>query len=167
MSGHKEASPKEMMFVGAIAAAAGIYFMLVGFGVLPIPGGPRNLHGPLWVVFCAGLAFFLGGLAVFLQGVTRAERGELPAGSPHWLRAIHLLMGLTIFICFGAIASWIAFGPGARSFSGSFLFFSAEMNAIIGRAAFGIGAIIIWLCTIAFAVSSYRKLFRAPGNSAD
>lgn len=155
------------MFVGVIAAAAGVYFVLVSLGVLPIPGGPRNLHGPLWVVFCVGLAFLLAGAAVFLQGVTRTERGELPAGAPRWLRAIHLLMGLTIFICFGAIASWVAFAPGARSFSGSFLFFSGETNAIIGRTAFGIGAIVIWLSTIAFAVSSYRKLFRAPPNSPD
>ena len=32
------------------------------------------------------------------------------------------------------------------------------MNATIGRIAFGIGAIIIWLCTLAVVVSGVRKL---------
>jgi hypothetical protein len=61
------------------------------------------------------------------------------------------LIGLCIFGCFGAISNWIAFGPGERHFSGTFMFVDAATNAAIGRTVFGAGAIIIWLCTAAFA----------------
>jgi hypothetical protein len=124
-----------------------------------VPGGKRNLHGPLWIVFCAGLAFFLGGVAVLIQVLGRANaNGELPAAAPTWLPIAQYLVGVVIFAAFAMIGSWIAFGPGARTFSGSFLFFDATTNAAIGRTAFGIGAILTWLATIAFAVSGARKL---------
>lgn len=154
------ASPKEMVGIGCIAAIAGAYFLLVGTGVLPVPGGPKNLHGPLWIVLSAGLAFFLGGAAVILQVLGRANaQGELPAQAPFWMRAAQYLIGVAIFASFGAIGSWIAFGPGERAFSGSFGFFDGNVGAAIGRTAFGIGAVIVWIATISFAVSGARKLF--------
>ena len=39
------------------------------------------------------------------------------------------------------------------------MFGDAATNAAIGRVAFGTGAIIIWLCTAAFAAFGFRKLF--------
>jgi hypothetical protein len=39
--------------------------------------------------------------------------------------------------------TWIAFGPGERQFSGTFLFFDPATNAAIGRIAFGVGAVIV------------------------
>ncbi len=161
MAERAPASSKEMIGIGCIASLAGLYFILVGLGVLPIPGGPRNLHGPLWVVFCAGLAFFLGGGALLLQVLGRAnDQGEFPNDSPTWLRVVQYLMGVAIFASFGAVGSWIAFAPGERAFSGSVGFLSGDIGAIVGRTAFGIGAVIVWLGTIAFAVSGARKLFR-------
>ncbi len=149
------ATPREIIWIGAIAAAAGLYFILVGAGALPVPGGPRNLHGPLWLVLCAGLAFFLGGVAALMQGLGRANAsGELPADAPQWMRIVQYLFGVAIFVCFVCVGSWIAFGAGPRQFSGTFAW-----GETIGRAMFGIGAIITWLCTIAFAVSGARKLF--------
>ena len=56
------------------------------------------------------------------------------------------------------IGSWVAFGPGPRGFSGSFLFFSHATNEWIGRAAFGFGAVLCWLGTLAVAVVGARKL---------
>lgn len=155
------ASRKETIAIGVIAGAIGLYFLLVGAGALPIPGGPNNLHGPLWIVLCAGLAFFLAGGAALLQGFGRANyQGEFPDDAPSWLRVAQYLIGLTIFVAFGAIGSWIAFGPGERVFSGSMPFISGGVGAAIGRTVFGIGAIIIWLCTFAFAVVGARRLFR-------
>jgi hypothetical protein len=163
MPERKPATLKETIAIGALAAAVGGYFVLVGMGVLPVPGGRRNLHAPLWIVMCAGLAFFLGGAAVLLQAIGRAnERGELPAGAPQWLRVIQYLIGVAIFASFALIGSWIAFGFGPRNFSGSFLFFDGPVSSVIGRTAFGIGAIITWLCTVAFAVSGARKLIKPP-----
>jgi hypothetical protein len=148
-----------MLFVGTVAAAAGLYFLLVAAGLLPIPGGPRNLHGPLWIVLCVGLALFFAGAALFTQVIGHANASrELPADAPKWMRVIQYLMGVAIFAAFAVIGSWVAFGSGERNFSGSFIFFDAHTNATIGRTVFGIRAIITWLCTIAFAVFGARKL---------
>ena len=156
----RPATRKEIIFVGVIGAAVGLYFILVGAGVLPVPGGPRSLHAPLWVVLCAGLAFFLGGVAVLIGAAGHADAtGTLPAATPKMLHVAQYLIGLSIFVCFGAIASWIAFAPGTREFSGSFMGVTAPTGAWAGRAAFGAGAIIIWLCTVAIAISGARKLF--------
>jgi hypothetical protein len=161
MAERRPASSKEMIVIGCIAGLAGLYFILLGAGMLPVPGGLRNLHGPLWIVLGAGLVFLLGGGAVVLQALGRANvQGELPADAPFWLRATQYLMGVAILTSFAAIGSWIAFGQGERAFSGSFGFFSGDVSAAIGRTAFGIGALITWLGTIAFAVSGARKLFR-------
>lgn len=145
---------------GAIATAVGGYFFAVGAGLLPIPGGPSNLHGPLWLVLCVGLAFLLAGVAIVIQALGHAnDSGELPASAPLWIRVLQYLIGLAIFVCFGLIGTWIAFGPGERQFSGTFVFADPATNAAIGRTVFGIGAVIIWLCTAAFAAFGFRKLF--------
>jgi len=145
--------------LGAIVAAAGFYFVLVGLDVLPPPG---EANAPMWVVVLAGLCFLLGGLGVLIPaavtGEVRAD-GALPAGTPYWLRVVQYLLGLTIFACFAMIGSFVAFGPGTRSFSVSLPFFSSSGGSeIVGRVAFGLGAIITWLCLIAVAVSGWRKL---------
>jgi hypothetical protein len=146
--------------IGIVAGSAGLYFLLVGAGVLRVPGGPGNLNGPVWLLFCAGLAFFLAGAAILLQAFGRAnDQGEFPADAPSWLPVMQYLIGIAIFAAFGAIGSWIAFGPGERAFSGSFFFLPGEANAAVGRAAFGVGAVIVWICTIGFAVLGGKKLF--------
>jgi hypothetical protein len=161
----KPATSRQMMFAAAIAAGFGGYFILVGAHLLPIPGGRSNLHGPLWLVLCAGLAFFLAGVGIFVQALGyTADNGELPAGAPRWLRTVQYLVGLTIFCCFGAIGGWVAFGPGARHFSGTLIFGSAATNEMIGRIAFGFGAVLIWLSTIAVAIVGLRKILRAPAE---
>ncbi len=147
--------------VGAIAAAAGGYFILVSLGVAP-PPGEKNPHDPLWLVFCAGLAFLLGGVAVVIRACAgdRALEGKLPPNAPRWMHVIQYLLVMAIIVCFAAIGSWIAFGPGPRSFNISLPFFEMRGGgATIGRTAFGIGAVIMWLCLIGFAIKGARKLF--------
>ena len=157
--GERPATRNEILLIGVVATGIGLYFSLVGAGALPIPGGPKNLHAPLWVVFCAGLAFLLAGIAILMHGTGHTDQnGELPADASQWLRVFQFLIGVTIFVCLGAIASFIAFAPGPRTFSGSGLGVAGPVNATIGRIAFGIGAIIIWLCTLAVVVSGVRKL---------
>lgn len=158
--GERPATRKEILFIGTVATAFGLYFILVGMTVLPIPGGPQNLHAPLWIVFCAGLAFLLAGIAVLMHGTGATDNnGELPAGAPQWLRVFQYLIGVTIFVCFGAIASWVAFAPGPREFSATGMGVEGPVGAMAGRIAFGLGAIVIWLCTIAVVVSGARKLW--------
>ena len=133
--------------------------MSIGLGLLPVPGGPRNLHGPLWIVLLAGLTFFLAGVAVLIQVIGRAnESGELPAAAPFWIRVVQYLIGVAIFASFAMIGSWIALLGDGKQFSGSFLLFGASINEILARTAFGFGAIICWFGTIAFAVVGARKL---------
>jgi len=93
-------TPKSNYFYAALAAATGAYFFAVGARLLPIPGGPSNLNGPLWLILCAGLAFFLAGVAIAIQTLGHANAGgELPAGAPRWMRAAQYLIALTIFVC--------------------------------------------------------------------
>jgi len=166
MTEQKPATPRQMMFAAAIATGFGGYIILVGASLLPIPGEPRNLHGPPWLVLCAGLTFFLAGVSIFMQVLGHAAAdGKLPVDAPRWLRTVQYLVGLTIFCCFGAIAGWVAFGPGTRHFSGTLMFGSAATNDMIGRIAFGFGAVLIWLATIAVAVIGLRKIFRLHINS--
>lgn len=154
-------SRRTVLIVGGTTAAAGFYFMVVGLGFAPSPG---RANAPMWVVFLAGLVFFLGGTAASmpaLAGSPAGSDGELPPAAPPWLQVGQYVMGVAIFSCLALIGSWIAFGPGARSFSMSLSFFStANAGEIVGRTAFGIGAVIAWLCTIAVAVSGARKLMR-------
>jgi hypothetical protein len=152
-----------MLLIGAGFAAIGLYFMLIGAGVLPIPGGPRNLHAPLWIVVCAGLPFFLGGLAVLLQGIGKANAsGELPPDAAPWMRVAQRLIVIVIFAAFAIIGSWIAIAGDARQFSGSVsgLGFSFGMNSGVtfARIAFGFGALICWLATGALIVTSMHML---------
>jgi len=78
------ATPASKYFAVTVAMIAGAYFFAVGAGLLPIPGGPSNLHGPLLLVLCVGLAFFLAGLAIIIQLLGHAnDSGDLPAGPTH------------------------------------------------------------------------------------
>ena len=78
----------------------------------------------------------------------------------------NISIGLAIFVCFGLIASWVAFGPGGRHFSGTIIFGDAAANAAIGRTVFGLGAVIVWLATAAFAAFGFRKFFDRDRSSA-
>jgi hypothetical protein len=162
MADKRPATPREMLVIGLIAAGAGLFFVLVGLGIVPPPGGKKSLHAPLWVVFCAGLAFLLGGgaLLLHLASGARTSDNDFPEGAPHWMRVLRYLFMVAIFVSFAAIGSWVAFGPGERAFSMSMPLFSGAASEMIGRIAFGIGAVVTWLATIAVAVSGARKLLR-------
>jgi hypothetical protein len=160
MADKRPATRKEMLVIGLIAGGAGLFFVLIGLGIVPPPGGTKALHAPLWVVFCAGLAFFLGGGALLLHVASGAKPtdDDFPAGAPRWMRVVRYLAMVAIFVSFAAIGSWVAFGPGERAFTVSVPFGSGPAGDIVGRIAFGIGAIITWLCTIAVVVVGARKL---------
>ena len=111
------------------------------------------------MVLAAGLAFFLAGAAVLVQLLGRAnDMGEFPPDAPFWMRVVQYLIFVTIFACFALLGSWVAFGPGPRGFSGGLMFFSHATDEIIGRAAFGFGAVLCWLGTLAAAIVGGRKL---------
>jgi hypothetical protein len=151
---HKLALP-----IGAACTAIGLYFVLVGLAVLPVPGGERNLHAPLWVVAAAGSTFLLGGLALILQIVGGANaQGELPKGAPGWIKTTQVLFVLGIFVAFAATTTWVAFGPGERQFSGN-VPLAGRANEIVGRVVFGIGAIAMWLGVLIVFGAARKQLF--------
>jgi hypothetical protein len=159
MGTQQQATPREARVIGIVAAAAGLYFILIGLAVLPVPGGRANLHGPLWIALLAGGMFFFAGVAVLLQAIGKANAtGELPAGAPLWLRAAQYLLGVAMFAGFAIIGSWIALAGEAGQFSGGLPFLGA-LNISLARIAFGFGALICWAATIGYAVSGARKLF--------
>jgi uncharacterized membrane protein YedE/YeeE len=109
----------------------------------------------------AGLMFFLVGVSITVgafQGVSQS--GELPENTDWRLRLFYYVTGLAAVVALATIGSWIAFGPGERTFSGPGMFLlSREANNVIGRVVFGLGTVLTWLCVLAFAVSGARKLF--------
>jgi hypothetical protein len=107
--------------LGLVTAAMGAFFAVVASGVIAL--GPERTHeDPRWVSVLFGVIFLLGGAAVAVGGVLGGNEQDpdgLPPATPGWLRWITQLMALAIVVCFGAIFSWIGFGPGQRSFEGS------------------------------------------------
>ena len=157
---------KPPVWIGLLCAGIGLYFMLIGLGVLPVPGGPRNIHGPIWMGFAAGLAFFLGGVTILVQIAGGAnQQGELPANAPFWMKAAQHVSVIVIALSFAAMATPIAFGPGDRKFGGSIPLVGST-GEMIGRTAFGIGAVITWLIVFAFANRARKQLFGGGKDEA-
>lgn len=158
MPAQEQASPAELKSIGVGLGIAGICGVLVGFEVLPVPGGRANLHGPLWIATLLGVLMLLAGASCVIQGFGRANaQAELPADAPLWMRAAQYLIGVTLFASFAVLATWVAFGGDARYFSGGVPFFGIG-NISLARIAFGLGALICWLATLAYAVQGARKL---------
>jgi hypothetical protein len=147
-----ETSPKATVALGLLAAAVGLYFMAVGAGLLPIPGGEKNLHAPLWVVLFCGVPFFLAGITVLLHGMARTgASGELPAGAPFWMHAAQYMIGVAMFASFAIVGTWVAIGGEDGGFSG-------PGGPGVARVMFGIGAVVVWLATVGIAVQGAKKL---------
>lgn len=151
------APSKELLVVGLLAVAMGAMVMLAVTGILPGKGA----HEPIWVGACGGMVFVLAGVALILRWFARGEThdAEMPHGTPFWLRVIYDLTGLTCIGALATIGTWVAFGPGERAFSMSMPFFGkGPANEWVGRAAFGIGAVMVWLFFVLAARRSWRKL---------
>lgn len=144
---------------GFLAVAMGLFVALSALGVIPSRGGAE---GERWVAVVAGLAFVFGGLAVVIQAFARATAdGVLPATAPGSVRMALYLLTLAIVVSLGAIGTWVAFGPGERGFATSIPFLPNGLNEPLGRTAFGIGAVMIWMILILVAVTGARRL-RGP-----
>ena len=158
MRAQDQASPAEMTLIGIGLGIAGLCGVLVGFEVLPVPGGRNNLHGPLWLATLLGVVGLLAGAACIIQAMGRANASaELPANAPFWLRAAQYMIGVVLFAAFAVLGTWVAFAGDARHFSGGIPFLGA-FNVSFARILFGFGALICWLATIGYAVAGARKL---------
>jgi hypothetical protein len=138
---------------GLLAAAMGLFYIL--YSAIVGPSARHNGEEPGWLGFVFGMIFLLGGSAAIIKTVvgSTAPGGGLPATAPRWLSFTYHAMVVAIVVGMGLLASWIAFGPGQRQFSGS----GAIFGEIGGRIAFGIGALIIWIVLVAIVVGGARR----------
>jgi len=143
--------------IGAATGASGFYFVLVGLHVL---SPPSRTDAPGWVVVLCGLVFAYAGLAVIARGVLGLDEAQrdLPETAPTWIKAVYWFGGVAVCAALAGIGSWVAFGPGERHFSMSGPVAGAAGEGV-GRAVFGIAAVLTWLIAAALARAGYRKLF--------
>lgn len=167
MSETKPLTPGGRLLFGAIVMLAGLPITLIGLGILQ--PSPKTLHAPLWVALCAGLAFMLAGATVSLGALSKEADGSLPASAPLPLRLLQYVLGLGIVSALALVGSWVAFGPGERNFKSSISFLGASHPFVsgetMGRAMFGIGAVLCWLFLIFVARQGWRKLFAAQDET--
>lgn len=150
------------MALGLIFIAAGTFIVLLSVGV--VPGAEQSLEAPPWVAACAGLMFALCGGAIIVGYAVAGGAGpdgDLPPGTPRWVRATQYLLGLGIIGGLAAIATWIAFGPGPRTFTVTIPFVGrGPGEEIVGRVVFGAGAVLMWVFLFVFLVVSVQRLRR-------
>jgi hypothetical protein len=159
-------SPRAAVGLGLAVSAMGALIMLLAAGM--IPGGDASLDAPRWVVACAGVMFVLLGAALIVGYAVAGGAGpdgDLPAGTPRWVRMTQFLLGLGIVSALAAVTTWVAFGPGPRAFTMTIPFAGrGPGDETVGRAAFGIGAVLMWLFLLVFLVVSVRRLRRASAD---
>jgi len=160
-SSQPKLTPHSAVLFGIACAAASVLPILGGLGVIDMkltPGTPR------WVGVGAGGVFLLAGMMLIVDGATGAigTDGQLSTDAPRWLHVFQSLMGLGIVATMGAIASWIAFGPGERHFSTTislpFGWWRPANDQTMGRWAFGIAATLIWCIIAGVIVANVRRL---------
>ena len=155
MGDSRRTAASATILAGLASLAAGGFIVLIAVGAVPIEGA----RAPAWVIASAGGAFLLAGLMVMIQalGLASPSTGELPAGAPDWMRSSQWLLSLLVWGLMAAIGSWVAFGPGPRSFSMNFAGLLGPGPGMIGRAAFGVGALITWLGFAAVLVQGVKR----------
>jgi len=139
-------SPGARLAIGALLAACGIalgaYGIVDGAGLKP----DRFIAAPIALTLVAAAALL-----------------AFPQAGP----TVKTLFGTLLLTGFGAMTSWIAFGPGERHFSGSIgfggFFISGPASQTLDRVVFGVIGVLIDL----FALASWWKLFQLLGGRED
>ena len=145
-----------LLAIGAVCAAGGIYFVLVGLGLAP---PPSKLNGPLWLSICVGLVFLAGGAMVLVRGwLAVPDSQDLPDDAPRALIALQWIATVGAVVGLATAATWIAFGDGPRHFVLPVLAWGSWAEGI-GRAGFGLGALMAWLIALAIARAGAKKVF--------
>ena len=150
------AHDRSLLTIGAACAAGGLYFVLVGLGLMP---PPSPIHGPQWLAACVGLVFIAGGIMVLVRGwLNVPDQQDLPADSPRALVALQFIAVVAACAGLAVAATWVAFGSGTRHFVLPIPIWGSWAEAL-GRAVFALGAILAWLITAVFARAGVKKVF--------
>ena len=159
----RQALSHEVAGFGLALTVAGLYFMLGGSGLLPMP----ETNGPAFIVFAAGAAFLFAGLLCFIRaraGMTDTQT-EVPGAAPASIKLTHRMLAIGLCGAFATIGSWIAIGSGPRAFTVSTPSGAMQTSGdALGRAVFGLGAVIVWIAVIALTVGTVRRLLDRGGG---
>ena len=132
-------------------AVPGAIIVVHSIGASPAPDGT-----PAWIGTVVGLVFLAGGSSVILQAMTGGlsqAQGGLPATAPAFVQFVYRAFALVIVVGLGTLFTWVAFGPGERQFSGS----GAFLGPFVGRAMFGLGAVLVWIFLMWSAVRWFSR----------
>lgn len=120
------ASKKDAVIGGGIASLVGLFVIAIS-----IWGDDSGFHAPRWVVGAAGSTFLFAGIAILVQD------------HPQFSALVRALLLTT----FGAVFTWVSFGPGERQFSSTvsipFISITSDSPGITGRICFAPGAILL------------------------
>jgi hypothetical protein len=139
--------------LGFISAAIGL--VVIGTAVNTAIHATDSFTSERLMAVPAGLIFVLGGALV-----------ALPPGGRQWRGALSALL----VSCFAVTFDWVAFGPGERKFGGG-ISLGANVGAgfpvgeFIGRAVFGVAAIVLDIFAVIVWISHCRRLLRPETDS--
>jgi hypothetical protein len=85
----------------------------------------------------------------------------LPPGYAKW----RSLLASLLITCFALTLDWVAFGPGERRFTGSIMGFGFVSGQWMGRAVFGLFAVILDIWAIAMWIAECRRAFGVSASS--
>jgi hypothetical protein len=127
--------------IGLGCAAMGL--MLVGFTIhTAIHANPFTADNLMAVP--AGLMFVFAGILM-----------ALPPEYKQW----QTLLATLLITCFALTFDWVAFGPGERKFTGSFMGIGFIPVELVGRTFFGFFAVILDIFAIKMWIDQYRRGF--------
>jgi hypothetical protein len=145
--------------VGLFATVLGAFLLLIALGfVLP---DTKMQDAERWAGGAAGAAFLFAGIVVILQTLAArpdTPEGELPPGTPMWIHVLNLVLILAIVAVLAGIATWVAFAPGERAFSGFMWFMPQRLGELAGRVVFGLAAVLTWFILLVIAVVGIKRL---------
>jgi hypothetical protein len=131
------------LLMGGMVVLMGMFPVLAAVGIIPTEDS--SWHAPRWVGAVAGGLFVVAGIFILTKpAVDRLE--------PRLKKQIAGLFPLLIVSGLAAISCWVAFGPGERQFSNSasnaLVAVSWGGGELVGRIAFGLGAVALIVITI-------------------
>ncbi len=115
---------------------------------------------PVWLGLAAGTVFILAGAAM-VNGYVFGGGKDFDARASPLVYTTQQLLGFSICALFAAIAGWIAFGAGPRNFTMQVSLPFMERHGAgvdwMGRAMFGVGALICAAMAIAGLAAAFRR----------
>lgn len=158
----RDIEPVTGLVMGSAFLLAGLAIVCVALGWIEVD--PASVHAPPWVIGVCGGMFAAAGIATLYYAIVNALGGGRSRGraGPEDFPVVAWLLGLVIMGGMAVVASWIAFGPGERAFTGSAgvggVTVGGRGGETFGRWVFGFGAALTWLITIWSMMHGLRRL---------